>query len=106
MKATKTQITEAFSLYWESRTERLRLEKQAAALKATEREAAELLAQAIPQNETLHGVHRKTYDKPTVLYKDYSAYLLSLLPKTKQAQASEALPEYTKTTIVDSFKAS
>jgi hypothetical protein len=104
-KATATQIAEAYDLYINTKTERLKLEKAAKALKATENEAAELLQLTVPENDELHGVYHKAYDKPTVLYKDYADYLLSLLPKAKREAASQSREtDYTKTTRVHSFK--
>lgn len=103
-KATEKQIEEAFNIYWNSRTERLKLEKEAKTLKKAEDEAAELLTHAIPPNASLHGVFHKEYEKPTVGYKDYSAYLVNLLPKTKQKAATDALEDFTKKPKVHSFK--
>lgn len=105
-KPTEKQIADAFALYWDSRTKRLKLEKEVKALKKAESEAAELLASAIPANESLHGVFHKTYEKPSVSYTKYAEYLITLIPKTKRSQATEAITEYTSKTSVHSFKAS
>lgn len=103
-KATAKQIEDAFNIYWDSRTERLRLEKEAAAFKKAEDEAKELLTQAIPPNASLHGVFHKEHEKPTVGYKAYADHLITMLPKTKQEAATAALEDFTKKTKVHSFK--
>lgn len=68
-------------------------------LRAQREASSNYLLSSVPPNETIGRVFHKLQTRKSVSYLEYSLYLKqNFIPKTKQAEADQAVEQFTKTT--------